>query len=172
MVFFLIDFKKNRAEDLKNLFNIIRITKHHKIPIKQNYKSNLSYRLYHRLNYGFPLMMCDTFFSLQWIAVPFAMTNANVQPISNTTSVWIGSIAKGDEFSYLDSFLMLTFGGIPWQVYFQRVLSSKTAGRARILSFVAALGCLIMVVPSILIGAIAASTGKDETILVAPKQLD
>ena len=52
------------------------------------------------------------------------------------------------------------FGGIPWQVYFQRVLSSKSHKRAQQLSFAAAFGCLVMAVPSILIGAIAKSTGK------------
>ena len=46
------------------------------------------------------------------------------------------------------------------QVYFQRVLSSKTAGRAQILSYVAAFGCLIMAIPPVLIGAIAKATRK------------
>lgn len=52
------------------------------------------------------------------------------------------------------------FGGIPWQVYFQRVLSSDSAAHAQILSFIAAFGCIVMAVPSILIGAIGASTGE------------
>jgi hypothetical protein len=46
------------------------------------------------------------------------------------------------------------------QVYFQRVLSSKTAGRAQILSYVAAIGCIIMAIPPVLIGAIAKATRK------------
>lgn len=46
------------------------------------------------------------------------------------------------------------------QVYFQRVLSSKTAGRAQILSYVAAFGCLLMAIPPVLIGAIAKATRK------------
>jgi len=46
------------------------------------------------------------------------------------------------------------------QVYFQRVLSSKSAGRAQILSYVAAFGCIIMAIPSVLIGAIAKATRK------------
>lgn len=50
-------------------------------------------------------------------------------------------------------------GGIPWQVYFQRVLSSSSATYAQVLSFLAAFGCLVMAVPSVLIGAIGASTG-------------
>lgn len=51
-------------------------------------------------------------------------------------------------------------GGIPWQVYFQRVLSASSATYAQVLSFLAAFGCLIMAVPSVLIGAIGASTGE------------
>lgn len=51
-------------------------------------------------------------------------------------------------------------GGIPWQVYFQRVLSASSATYAQVLSFLAAFGCLVMAVPSVLIGAIGASTGQ------------
>lgn len=47
-----------------------------------------------------------------------------------------------------------------FQVYFQRVLSSKTAGRAQVLSYVAAFGCILMAIPPVLIGAIAKATGK------------
>lgn len=43
-------------------------------------------------------------------------------------------------------------------MYFQRVLSSKTAGRAQVLSYVAAFGCLLMAIPPVLIGAIAKAT--------------
>lgn len=50
-------------------------------------------------------------------------------------------------------------GGIPWQVYFQRVLSSKSPGRARVLSFVASFGCFFMAIPAVLIGAAARSAG-------------
>ena len=44
-------------------------------------------------------------------------------------------------------------------MYFQRVLSCKTPVKARILSLNASLGCMIMAVPAVLIGAIGASTG-------------
>lgn len=56
--------------------------------------------------------------------------------------------------------LMQMLGGIPWQAYFQRVLSSSSATYAQVLSFLAAFGCLVMALPSICIGAIGASTGK------------
>ncbi len=55
--------------------------------------------------------------------------------------------------------LVLIFGGIPWQVYFQRVLSARTEKGAMYLSYIAAFGCFLMAIPSVLIGAIAKSTG-------------
>ena len=49
---------------------------------------------------------------------------------------------------------------ILFQVYFQRVLSASTERNAQILSYVAAFGCVVMAIPSILIGAIASVTSK------------
>ena len=57
------------------------------------------------------------------------------------------------------SFPVQIFGGVPWQVYFQRVLSCKTARKAQGLSLTASFGCILMAVPAVLIGAIAASAG-------------
>lgn len=48
------------------------------------------------------------------------------------------------------------------KVYFQRVLSSKSADRAQILSYVAALGCIIMAIPPVIIGAVAKATGMTD----------
>jgi len=71
---------------------------------------------------------------------------------------------KNDRYAALNlielQYYLQMFGGLPWQVYFQRVLSAKSSKYAQILSFIAAFGCLVMSVPSILIGAIGASTGK------------
>ena len=47
---------------------------------------------------------------------------------------------------------MLMFGGIPWQAYFQRVLSARDVNVARTLSFIAGFGCLLAAIPSIIIG--------------------
>lgn len=60
---------------------------------------------------------------------------------------------------YIDLMLVLIFGGIPWQVYFQRVLSAKTEKSAMYLSYIAAIGCFLAGIPPIIIGAIAKSTG-------------
>ena len=92
------------------------------------------------------------------ICIPFAWTHEAVTPITYDSQDWMGSLTPGWEWYYADYMLLLTFGGIPWQVYFQRVLSSKSAAGAEILSYIAAFGCIIMAVPHILIGAIAKST--------------
>ena len=50
--------------------------------------------------------------------------------------------------------LLLIFGGVAWQVYFQRVLSAKTAKIAVRLSIVAGVVCIIAAIPAMLIGMI------------------
>ena len=45
------------------------------------------------------------------------------------------------------------------QVYFQRVLASKTAAAAQLLSFLGAIGCIVMSIPPLLIGAAGYSAG-------------
>ncbi|XP_048524061.1 high-affinity choline transporter 1 [Dendroctonus ponderosae] len=98
-----------------------------------------------------------------WMCIPFAWTNEHVQSLSSMDYDWIGKVESEDLFSYIDYGLLLVFGGIPWQVYFQRVLSSKSADRAQLLSYVAAFGCVIMAIPPVLIGAIAKGTAWNET---------
>ena len=44
----------------------------------------------------------------------------------------------------MDYWFLLVFGGIPWQCYYQRVLSAKTSNRAIFLSFGGAAIALIM----------------------------
>ena len=79
----------------------------------------------------------------------------------NTTTDWIMALDTRQIGYYMDSGLLLMFGGIPWQVYFQRVLSATSAWNAQILSFTAAIGCIVMSIPSVLIGAIARNAGID-----------
>ena len=50
------------------------------------------------------------------MCIPFAWTHDAVREITYDSEDWIGSIGEGMEWSYADTFLLLTFGGIPWQV--------------------------------------------------------
>lgn len=93
-----------------------------------------------------------------WMCIPFAWSNEHVKSLSSMEVDWIGEVDPKEQWYYIDYGLLLIFGGIPWQVYFQRVLSSKTAGRAQVLSYVAAFGCILMAIPPVLIGAIAKAT--------------
>ncbi|TSQ01572.1 High affinity choline transporter 1 [Bagarius yarrelli] len=104
-----------------------------------------------------------------WMSVPFALANSAVTDISVTAvkkvfqTPWLGKIYSSDVWIWADNFCLLVLGGIPWQVYFQRVLSASSATYAQFLSFLAAFGCLVMALPSILIGAIGASTDWNKT---------
>ncbi|MEM1321858.1 MAG: sodium:solute symporter family protein [Bacteroidota bacterium] len=58
-------------------------------------------------------------------------------------------------WNWWDYALLLTFGGIPWQVYFQRVLAAKNEKTAVQLSIIAGFVCLLAAVPAVLIGIIS-----------------
>ncbi|SDW30165.1 solute carrier family 5 (high affinity choline transporter), member 7 [Marininema mesophilum] len=74
----------------------------------------------------------------------------------------------GDKYwQWWDLAFLLLFGGIPWQVYFQRVLSSKSASIAMWLSIMAGGVALIVAVPSMLVGIIGYNA--DWTALGFPK---
>uniref|UniRef100_A0A4W5K4B9 High affinity choline transporter 1 n=1 Tax=Hucho hucho TaxID=62062 RepID=A0A4W5K4B9_9TELE len=115
-----------------------------------------------------------------WVSVPFALSNPAVSSISVTAkeavyqTPWLGKIDSADTWMWIDNFCLLMLGGIPWQVYFQRVLSASSATYAQVLSFIAAAGCLVMAVPSVLIGAIGASTDWNQTTYgaISPKEKD
>ncbi|KAH9514415.1 hypothetical protein Btru_025196 [Bulinus truncatus] len=98
-----------------------------------------------------------------WLCVPFTLTDESLGPLSNSSQVWMGELQVDSVPLYADTALLLIFGGIPWQVYWQRVLAAKSANVARLLSFLGAIGCVVMALPSILIGVAAASANWNET---------
>jgi high affinity choline transporter 7 len=59
-------------------------------------------------------------------------------------------------WTWWDTALLLVFGGIPWHVYFQRVLASKDETTAKRLSILAGLLCALAAIPPALIGILAA----------------
>ena len=90
---------------------------------------------------------------------PFIVTSEYVPEggivgnFTDSTPPWVGKIEKDDALIWTDNMLMLIMGGIPWQVYFQRVLSANSAKSAQILSFTAPIGCISLALPPIFIGA-------------------
>jgi high affinity choline transporter 7 len=94
-----------------------------------------------------------------WVCIPAALLQDKTTNLSHNASIWIGTIGDFPAKSlWADNMFLLIFGGIPWQVYFQRVLSSRTSDGAQKLSFVAGVGCILMAIPPALIGAIARNT--------------
>ena len=107
-----------------------------------------------------------------WLCIPFSLNNPAVKSMSSDYHDWFGTLPPSQIGQYLDSTFLLILGGVPWQVYFQRVLSTKTARKAQILSYVAAFGCLIMAIPPMIIGAIGRVTAWNETAFTGPLPLD
>jgi solute carrier family 5 (high affinity choline transporter), member 7 len=61
-------------------------------------------------------------------------------------------------FPWIDAALLLILGGIPWHVYFQRVLASRTESVAMWLSIVAGVLCLLAAVPAVIMGMLYVTT--------------
>jgi len=120
------------------------------------------------------------------LAVPFVVESAgglttmleNYRGIFGTSaalvppaSAWSG----GEEWGYrgwlwADMALLLIFGGIPWQVYFQRVLACKDDRMAVRFSVLAGFGCILCAMPPLLLGAAGATVDWSSTSVgVAPE---
>ena len=72
-------------------------------------------------------------------------------------------------YNWLDFAILLVFGGIPWQVYFQRVLSSDSPKTAVRMSVAAAFGCILLAIPAGLIGMVGATVDWTAFGAVAPE---
>ncbi|XP_048776089.2 high-affinity choline transporter 1-like [Ostrea edulis] len=99
------------------------------------------------------------------LSLPFVLTNENVGSISDTAEVWIGQFDVNMTSPWIDLFIAMIFGTIPWQAYFQRVLSVRSARHAQMLSVAGAFSAVILAIPSILIGAVATTADWTNTTL-------
>ena len=87
---------------------------------------------------------------LQFLALPYALLNPNVSTVvDQSENPWFGEIKDYEIGTWIDVAFLLLLGGIPWQCYYQRVLSSKTSMRAVVLSYGGGLIALIMTGPSV-----------------------
>ncbi|KAH9376978.1 hypothetical protein HPB48_017943 [Haemaphysalis longicornis] len=105
------------------------------------------------------VQLCATIIGL-WICVPFCITNdaSGIIDVSETTA---NRLTFPDVTQLVDNFLSFVCGGIPRQVYFQRVLSSSSLFNAKMFSYISAIGCLLLAVPPIIIGTVSRTASKD-----------
>ncbi len=79
-----------------------------------------------------------------------------------TGAVSLSVSSPREAWSWSDYTVLLVLGGIPWNVYFQRVLSSPTPEAARRTSLLAGMLCAAMAVPPMVLGLAATQlTGAD-----------
>ncbi|XP_063237409.1 high-affinity choline transporter 1-like isoform X2 [Bacillus rossius redtenbacheri] len=96
------------------------------------------------------------------LSVPFAYLHPAVSREVVAETDWMGTLETADVGTWVDSGLLLMFGGIPWQGYFQRILSIKSTFSAQMLSLAAMFGCMVMAVPPAFIGVLARATEWDK----------
>ncbi|KAH6933301.1 hypothetical protein HPB50_014014 [Hyalomma asiaticum] len=116
------------------------------------------------------LQICITIVFM-WVCVPYVVKGRAVGTVHGPETNWIGDIPLSKAGQLLDAFLMTALGGIPWQVYFQCVLGCNSDFAAVMLSYMAALGCIIMAVPPMIIGAAAKTTNFTAAGYPGPWQL-
>ncbi|KAL1023871.1 hypothetical protein UPYG_G00048240 [Umbra pygmaea] len=109
-----------------------------------------------------------------WVCVPFMITNPYSVDISLTAfnqtfqAPWIGKLELRDAGKWTDDFMVLALGGLAYQAFYQRILSASSYTQAQITCFVSSVFCLVLGIPSMLIGAVAASTDWNMTSYGSP----
>ncbi|XP_069747246.1 high-affinity choline transporter 1-like isoform X2 [Narcine bancroftii] len=104
-----------------------------------------------------------------FVSLPFALSHPAVASIRVTSTQyvyhepWLGTINAERAWIWIDNYCLIILGGIPWQAYFQRVLSASTAAQAQIMSIVASVCILGLAIPSVIFGAIGVSTDWNQT---------
>lgn len=86
------------------------------------------------------------------LAVPFVVAAAGGPAAVWASAGGLGPGSAGEAVSYGDWLVLLILGGIPWNVYFQRVLAAKDPDTAARTSILAGGLCALMAVPPLLLG--------------------
>ncbi|XP_031135515.1 high-affinity choline transporter 1-like [Sander lucioperca] len=113
------------------------------------------------------------FFSL-WICVPFVLMSSYSLDISQTLmnntlhAPWIGTPGLKKTWIMIDDFLFFALGSMGYQAFHQRTLSASSTSTAKVTCFVSAVILPVFGIPSILLGAVAASTDWNLTSYGSP----
>ncbi|XP_041360276.1 high-affinity choline transporter 1-like [Gigantopelta aegis] len=105
-------------------------------------------------------LLCMTFGL--FLAFPFAMHHPAVD-LSRVSDTWIGHLDTRDLGSDIDTWLLLVLGGIPWQVYYQRMFACKTTKITRVATTFAVGFCVVLTIPSAVIGVIGKAADWNQT---------
>ncbi|XP_033480796.1 high affinity choline transporter 1-like isoform X2 [Epinephelus lanceolatus] len=104
-----------------------------------------------------------------WVCVPFLLTNPHSVDISLTAynetfqAPWVGTVELDEAGKWFDDFMLLALGGLAYQAFYQRILSASSYTQAQVTCFASSAFCLVLGIPSILVGAVAASTDWNST---------
>ncbi|RXM94877.1 High-affinity choline transporter 1 [Acipenser ruthenus] len=104
-----------------------------------------------------------------WLCIPFLMLNPASTDIIYTAvdelyqAPWVGELDLVDLWRWLDDLLLMVFSSVCYQDFYQRVLATSSTAHAQKMCYAAAVFCFFLGVPSMLIGAIAASTDWNQT---------
>lgn len=104
------------------------------------------------------------------IALPYVVDAAGGWSALGGHAGTIGFASTREGVSYGDWFILLMLGGIPWNVYFQRVLSAPSEKAASGLSLGAGVVCLLMAIPPLLLGV--AARGIDWNAVAGPEMAE
>ncbi|KAL3067499.1 hypothetical protein OYC64_017261 [Pagothenia borchgrevinki] len=113
-----------------------------------------------------------------WVCVPFLMTNPHSLDISLTAynqtfqAPWVGTVELDQAGKWFDDFMLLALGGLAYQAFYQRILSASSYTQAQVTCFASSGFCLVLGIPSILVGAVAASTDWNSTAYGLPTPYD
>ena len=86
------------------------------------------------------------------VAAPFVVDAAGGFRVITEAFAAASFASPRDAISWSDYIVLLILGGIPWNVYFQRVLAARTPAAARTTSYAAGALCAAMALPPLMLG--------------------
>ncbi|KAM7375305.1 hypothetical protein PAMA_014415 [Pampus argenteus] len=109
-----------------------------------------------------------------WLCAPFVLASNVYTDITKTAfnhtyqAPWLGRLESDEVWRWADNFLAMSVGNLAFQDFHQRTLSSSSTSTARMICFIAAGAVIVLGIPPVLIGAIAASTDWNLTSYGSP----